>query len=268
MRMRRSFATLLLLAGCATPPSDPVPPHETWTLPSAHLGEVRRLHVWRPPQATDSSQRLPVLYMLDGGLHEDFPNVANTLAELVATGAIAPLLLVGIENTVRRRDLTPPTAVVADRAVAPVVGGAPTFRAFLADELLPEVERRYRCTGERALVGESLAGLFVIDTLFAQPELFSRCLALSPSLWWNDRALVRTATTRLPQLGDAPRRLWFTAADETDIVAACDLLASALQSSAPAALVWTYVPHPEQQHHTIFRAAEAEAYRAALWPVR
>lgn len=258
---------LLLAAACAGAPTEPVPAHETFTVASAQLGESRRIHVWLPPQA-EPGRPMPVLYMLDGGLTEDFPHVASTLAGLVAEGAIAPLLLVGIENTVRRRDLTPPTDVASDREVAPVVGGAPAFRAFVAEELIPEVERRYRCTGERALVGESLAGLFVMDTLFERPDLFQRYLALSPSLWWNDRRLVRAAAARLPRLAGASRRLWFTAADETDIVEAAEGLVAALQVHAPADLQWTWVPHPEQQHATIFRAVEAEAYRAALWPAR
>jgi len=53
---------------------------------------------------------------------------------------------------------------------------------------MPEVRRRYRDNGETAIVGESLAGLFVLETFFDEPQLFDTHIALSPSLWWNDQA--------------------------------------------------------------------------------
>lgn len=261
-----ALAVALILAACSSGlPPDPVLPHDTFTMRSESLDEQRRINVYLPPGYLDSTATFPVLYMPDGGVGEDFPHIAGTVAELVATGAIAPLLVVGIENTARRRDLTGPTAVASDREVAPVVGGSAAFRAFVADELIPEIERRYRCSGQRAIVGESLAGLFVVETLFEAPELFERCIAISPSLWWNDHALVRRARERIAALGGTPRVLWLTAADETDIFPFTDALAAELAAHAPATLRWTYAPMREQHHDTIFRAAKAAAFRAALW---
>lgn len=269
--MRTAFTVLLLgvFCGCAAAPAaDPLLPHDSFALPSLAVQETRRINVWLPPQYEATSQAFPVLYMPDGGLGEDFPHVVRTIDGLVRAGAIAPLLVVGIENTVRRRDLTGPTEVATDRAVAPVVGGAPAFRSFVVDELIPAVERRYRCTGQRALVGESLAGLFVLETMFERPDRFERCIAFSPSLWWNAQALLRSAPSRLEALADRPRTLWFAAADETDIAPHAAALAAVLQRGAPAALDWTFVPMPEERHHTIFRAAKERAFRAALWPAR
>ncbi|WP_198422011.1 alpha/beta hydrolase-fold protein [Stenotrophomonas acidaminiphila] len=62
---------------------------------------------------------------------------------------------------------------------------------------MPEIERRYRTTGSRGIIGESLAGLFIVETLFEQPTLFDTWIAFSPSLWWNDAALTRSAGVRL-----------------------------------------------------------------------
>ena len=69
------------------------------------------------------------------------------------------------------------------------------FRAFLRDELKPEIARRYRVDGESALVGESLAGLFVLDTLVAEPALFDDWIAIDPAVWWNDKALLKGLNT-------------------------------------------------------------------------
>lgn len=267
MRALQALVGLLVLclSGCTSQPADPIPPHETFELVSAALGETRRINVYLPPDYAASTTRLPVLYLPDGGLAEDFPHVANTIDELIRSRVIAPCLVVGIENTQRRRDLSGPTEVAEDRRVAPVVGGSAKFRAFVADELVPAVEARYRCTAERAIVGESLAGLFVVETLLLMPELFDRYLAMSPSLWWNDRHLVRIAKERLAALPATPRTLWFTTANETDIAPHCDALAEILTAAAPATLTWTYAPRKDLTHQTIFRGTKAAAFAAALW---
>ena len=108
-----------------------------------------------------------------------------------------PVIVVGIVNTERRRDMTGPTDVAKDRTIAPRVGGSGAFRAFIRDELMPEVGRRFRGYGQTAIVGESLAGLFVVETFFLEPGLFDLSIALSPSLWWNGGALVRGAGERV-----------------------------------------------------------------------
>src|SRR5262245_29516645 len=78
---------------------------ETFTVESAALKERRRIKVYLPPgYAENPRARLPVLYMPDGGLAEDFLHVAGLVQVSVASGTMRPFLLVGIENTERRRD--------------------------------------------------------------------------------------------------------------------------------------------------------------------
>ena len=124
--------------------NDPIPNHETFTIASKFLSENRVINVWFPENYKNSSDSLPVLYMLDGGIKEDFPHVANTLAELIKSNKIKPIILVGIENTQRRRDLTPPTTVAKDKEIAPVVGGSSIFRQFIQEELIPEINTKFR----------------------------------------------------------------------------------------------------------------------------
>ena len=266
VRILLALAMLLLGAGCSRQPapSDPVPPHTTFTIASAILGEERVINVFLPPAAAGSTTALPVVYMPDGGVQEDFPHIANTLAELVAAGEIAPVILVGIENTARRRDLTGPTTVESDRRIAPVVGGSAAFRAFIAEELMPAVAARYRVTDDRTIIGESAAALFIVETFFLQPDLFDRWIAISPALWWNDHELSRRAAVRLAERRTGPQRLYLTCADETDIVPWVEELAAALRTAAPADLAWTYDPRPQEKHTTIFRATKADGFRAVL----
>src|SRR5690606_4940853 len=90
---------------------DPIPEHTTFNIESKEVNETRVINVWLPLQYANSTENFPVLYMPDGGIKEDFPHIANTLKELIEAKKIRPFILVGIENTVRRRDLTPPTTV-------------------------------------------------------------------------------------------------------------------------------------------------------------
>ncbi|MCB1053887.1 MAG: alpha/beta hydrolase [Acidobacteria bacterium] len=257
-----------VLAGCAgtAPPADPVPPHDGLTIASVAVGETRTINVYTPPGYAAGEAAYPVLYMPDGGIGEDFPHIANTIDQLIEDGEIAPVLVVGIENTDRHRDLTGPSTTEGDLRYGPAGDGAAAFREFIRTELIPEIDRRYRTTGHRAIVGESLAGLFVVDTFFREPDLFERYVAMDPSLWWDDHALVRHAAERLPDLGGKGLTLWFTGSDAKDIVRHTEQLSEILEEDAPQDLRWTYDPRPAEHHNTIFRATKVDAFRWALWP--
>ncbi|MEO6594147.1 MAG: alpha/beta hydrolase-fold protein [Planctomycetota bacterium] len=253
------------LAGCAGQRPDPVPAHATFTMQSSAVGEQRRINVYTPrAYAAAGTDRFPVLYMPDGGIEEDFPHIASTIEALIDAGTIPPMLVVGIENTERRRDLTGPTTVASDREIAPRVSGSARFRAFIRDELVPEIERRYRCNAQRAIVGESLAGLFVVETLLSEPKLFDRYIAVSPSLWWNGGALVHDAAQHLAAAEGLDLRLFLTSADEADIIKTTGELAGLLTQHAPKTLAWVYEPMPTEHHDTIFRAAKVKAFERVL----
>jgi predicted alpha/beta superfamily hydrolase len=255
--------------GAAEPPATPpVPPHESFTIASARVAETRTITVYLPPgYATAEGRRYPVLYMPDGGLAEDFPHVAGDVDAAIRDGGMRPMIVVGIENTERRRDMTGPTGVESDRKIAPRVGGSAAFRGFLADELVPEVRRRYRTDGRSAIIGESLAGLFVLETFFLQPQLFDTYVALSPSLWWNDGALLRSAPAILDRWQPALRRtLWVATAGDDDIDGAGQRLQAVLAAHAPAGLAWRYVPRPDLHHADIYRRASPAILRELFPP--
>ncbi len=273
MSKSMQLASLLLLATIAIGPSgraiaadEPVPPHESFTVESAALKETRRINVYTPPgYGAAEATRYPVLYMPDGGLQEDFPHVATTVDTAIRAGEMRPVILVGIENTERRRDMTGPTEVEEDRKIAPRVGGSAAFRRFISDELMHEVRRRYRGTDETAIIGESLAGLFIVETFFLQPDLFDTWIALSPSLWWNNEELVRKAGERLKVRPDLHQTFYLSSAGD-DILPPIAGLAEVLRTNAPAGLRWQYKPRPDLHHSNIYRSAEAQVLRE-LFPL-
>lgn len=254
---------VILLATLLLSPVGPA--HQTFTIASHHTGEARTINVYIPP-GYDSTPDLayPVLYMPDGGMQEDFPHVAATVDSLIRLGRIPPMLLVGIENTQRRRDMTGPTRFHEDSAIAPRVGGSADFRAFFREELQPEVHRRYRVTGESAIVGESLAGLFIVETFLVEPTLFDRSIALDPSLWWNGGLLVDSSATLLSRAGGRSRVLFLASSNQDGIREPTARLAAILGQGADSAVAWTYRPRPDLTHGTIYVGVVADALVTAL----
>ena len=239
---------------------------QTFTLDSKVLGETRRLNVYLPPAYFDSAtRRLPVLYMPDGGLAEDFQHVAGLVQVLTGNGGMRPFILVGIENTQRRRDLTGPTTNEQDKKIAPKVGGSAAFRQFIRQELLPEVARRYRTTPEKAVVGESLAGLFVLETLLLEPDLFDTYLAFDPSLWWNKEYLIKDAPALLARSAQ-PKAVYVATSNEPGIVEPMGRLEKVLQSKAAGHLRWHYERMPAETHGSIYHPAALRAFRTILSP--
>lgn len=241
---------------------------ETFLLDSRLLGETRRINVYTPPGYAEAGEAgLPVLYMPDGGLAEDFLHIAGLVQISALNGTMRPFLLIGIENTERRRDLTGPTDNDADKEIAPRVGGSAAFRAFLRDELKPMVEKTYRTTGETALVGESLAGLFVVETLLREPDLFDTYIAIDPSLWWNDQKLVDEAIPLLQRHAALDKTLYLATSSQAEIATITGRLAATLGEGAPEGLTVHHVPMPGEHHHTIYHPAALAAFRMVLAPV-
>jgi len=240
---------------------DPIPPHDSIKLFSKKLDETRIINIWLPPEYKTTKKSFPVLYMPDGGLKEDFPHIANTIAKLVKEKKIPPIILVGIENTKRGRDLTGASQEKADEEYCPLTDGAKNFRAFIEDELITEIEKRYRTTDYKGIIGESLAGLFVVETFLKEPQLFNFYIAFDPSLWWNNHNLVRNTSTYLEHLPDRKTKLWFAGSSAPDISEHTKTLSAILRKNTPK-LEWKYVDEPNEKHHTIFRA---DKEKALIW---
>ena len=256
---------LALRAGAPQQQAAPITFGETLSLPSKALGETRRINVYTPPlygEAPDA--RRPVLYMPDGGMAEDFLHIAGLLQVSVGNGTVRPVILVGIENTERRRDLTGPTENPEDRKVAPRVGGSAAFRTFLRSELIPLVNAKYRTTAERAIMGESLAGLFTVETFFLEPDLFDTYIAFDASLWWNNGDIVKRAESRLRAMKG--RKALFLAASSEDRGDLNAELAKILKQHASSGLTWHFEPMPAEKHATIYHPAALLALRRMLKP--
>lgn len=253
---------LVMFTSCSNTPvyEDPIPVHDEFKIESKLVGETRTINVWTPPEYKASSDSFPVMYMADGGIKdEDFPHIANTIAELIKAKKIPPIILVGIANTQRRRDLTGPTEVAKDKEIAPIVGGSEKFRAFIKEELFPEINKRYRTTTEKSIIGESLSGLFIVETFLLAPDMFDNYIAFDPSLWWNDKYLIKTAKENLAKFSPNEKIIWFAGSSAEDISETVSKLADILKIENIPTIKWKYSPEPKEKHNTIFRATKEKA---------
>lgn len=233
---------------------------ETWAISSTVLKETRVINVYSPLGFAADTPALPVMYMPDGGVAEDFLHVAGLVQVLTGNGSMRPFLLVGIENTERRRDMTGPTTNDEDRKIAPRVGGSAGFREFIRTELMPAVQKRYRTTDETALVGESLAGLFTVETFLRAPEMFDTYIAIDPSLWWNNTGLIAEGPALLRASASVRRRLFVATSSEPTIAADARRFVDVVRASGGAAQV-ELKEFPTEQHSTIYHPAALTAFR-------
>ena len=178
-------------------------------LPSEHT-----LLVYRPPGYSDDRlRRFPVLYLHDGQNVFDRAtsatgqewSVDETAQRLIEEGAIEPIIIVGIYNAGKRRiDEYTPT-----RDSRKGMGGkADAYARMLVQEIKPFIDRRYRTLRTAAntgLGGSSLGGLLTMHLGLRFPTVFSRIAVLSPSVWWDDRAIVREVDALPNKL---PLRIW------------------------------------------------------------
>lgn len=265
LTLSTSIALLQATAAWSQAPSDrpqPVVVANSYTLASAVLGQTRRINVYLPPGYDEGSARYPVLYLLDGGISEDFLHIAGIASLAADFRNIREFIVVGIEGIDRYHDLVYPTTVDSEKQRLPTNGGSATFRRFLTTELKPYVTRHFRVTDESVIMGESAAGMFVTETFLKQPDLFQGYIAVSPMLWWDHQSLARSADSLLRKPFPPGRRLYLTIADEGgDMRQGVDMLVTALKARAPADLSWTFVPMEQETHGTTFHPAALAAVR-------
>jgi len=266
--MKRSVLTVLALwmmtalAGAG----EPITIGETITLQSKVMGEERTILVSTPPGYEQGSEKYPVLYMTDGDQH--ITHTRGTVDFLAANGLMPQLIIVGVANTDRTRDLTPTrveTREVNGRVMQnPTSGGAGTFLDFFESELFPYIEDHYRTVSMRLFSGHSFGGLFALNAFFERPEMFGSVLAVSPSLNWDEDTPIRQATAFSKSVAVANAALFVAMADEEEgdpRPNLLDRLEAALAASKAKDFRWQVMRMPDENHGSV-------VLRAQYWGLR
>ncbi|MDV3619237.1 esterase [Elizabethkingia anophelis] len=171
------------------------------------LKEDRNINIYLPEEFNPAdATKYPVIYILDGGVEEDFFHIAGIVRYNTQPWVerFPRSIVVGIENTNRRRDFT---YAVPDlnflekegfkKESFPQYGGSEKYISFLKNELQPYIEKKYKANSDRTIIGESLAGLMSTEILLKEPEMFNQYIIISPSLWWGGEKLLKEADSFL-----------------------------------------------------------------------
>jgi predicted alpha/beta superfamily hydrolase len=186
---------------------------KTIEIESKTLNEKRIIQVHLPDSYSNGATRFPVLYLTDGPGH--FSHTVGTMNFLANNGRIPQMIIVGVANTDRTRDLTPKILISKDDQFQ-TGGGADTFLNFFEQELIPYIENNYRTQPYRVFSGHSFGGLFAINAFLTKPEMFNAYISVSPSLWWDDQRLINDAKVFFNKTESLDRTLFVTMAAEGD----------------------------------------------------
>lgn len=171
---------------------------EVWDVPDPASGREYQVFVQLPPSyAAEPDRRYPVLFVTDADYA--FPIIRQLGRRLNLDGpAIEEFILVGLSYAKgdsgmvsRNRDYTP-TANGPRRASSTVHGGGPAYQAYLKTQVLPFVDTRFRTDpSRRILLGHSYGALLALQILFTESELFSGYALGSPSIWFDQRHVLK-----------------------------------------------------------------------------
>lgn len=131
----------------------PIELGRSYTIESKVLGETRTLNVYTPPGYGQAGVKFPVLYLIDGGVEQDFVHIAGLSYHGWISGSFRPMIVVGIETKDRRKELA--FRAASDETLVkeyPTHGESAKFREFIATEVKPWVEDRFAPDGHDVLM--------------------------------------------------------------------------------------------------------------------
>jgi len=189
------IAVLLLLLGISQVKSQDVGQiviGTKYSLRSNILQEDREYWISLPDSYNDkesSYKRYPVLIVLDGNLQfKPIAGMVNYMSsDVYRSWKIPEMIVVAIQNVDRRRDYTPDKVITVRENNT---GGGDSFLSFLEDELLPELDQKFRTAPYRILFGHSLGGLLAAHAYMKEETLFNAFIAVDPSLGtWDEETM-------------------------------------------------------------------------------
>lgn len=150
---------------------------------STIMDEDRTLLIHLPRGYESSTVAYPVIYMLYGNhVTTYFTEAVSVIDRLGPSGRIPQMILVGIVNTDRYRDLLPENQGKTT--------GIGNFILFLREELFPYIEGTFRTKPFRVLIGPQAGANFSLYTMMKQPDMFNAFIINSPFRWTGGRDLM------------------------------------------------------------------------------
>lgn len=234
---------------------------------SAVLKEERSFWVYLPPSYTSpvyQPAKYPVVYLLDAESNfHSFTGIVQSLSK-GPYAMIPEMIVVGITNTDRTRDLTPTVAnnqafFSNRKIVANGTGGNKNFIFFLVNELRPVIDSVYRTSGYNILNGHSFGGLTAVNTLLNNTSYFNAYNIIDPSLWWDDMIMLKQADSILSTKDFAHTNIFVAHANKenipqdttTDMQRGINGFHQQLQTKSALNLHWQFKFYKDEDHGTV-----------------
>ena len=192
------------------------------SITSKVLNEERKIWVHIPRSAQYASgfakQKYPVVYVLDGDAHfSSIVGIIEQLSEINGNTNCPEMIVVGIPNTNRTRDLTPTHSTIelpfVNKDLSDNSGGGENFALFLEKELMPYIESKYPAAPYKTLIGHSFGGLTVMNILTSHTQLFNAYIAIDPSMWWDHQQFLKETKKKLASKNLSTISLFMAAAN-------------------------------------------------------
>ncbi|CAM4385782.1 hypothetical protein SAMN06265348_11426 [Pedobacter westerhofensis] len=254
------------------------------SLHSRILNEDRKIWIYLPSSASDikyQKQHYPILYLLDAESHfSSVTGMIQQLSEINGNSVLPEMIVVGIPNKDRTRDLTPTNALTGPEGkkypMFKKSGGGEKFVAFIEKELMPHIDSLYAPSPQRSIIGHSFGGLTVMNIMIHHPELFNQYVAIDPSMWWDSRKLLKetpSAMTDKKLLGkslflgiantmasgmDTTKVLSDTTGD-TEHIRAILALNKVIRNHSGSGLQYSYKYYKDDDHGSVPLIAEYDA---------
>lgn len=245
---------------------------EIHQLQSKVLGEKRTLNIYLPDGYNpNDSVKYPVIYLLDGSADEDFIHIVGLVQyySFEWVNQLPKSIVVGIATVDRRRDFTFPTTIEADQKRYPTTGHSDKFTAFLATELQPFIEKKFKTTRSKTIIGQSLGGLLATEILLKSPTLFNKYIIVSPSLWWDNGSLLNKGSEILNAAFEQQTDIYISVGKEGLTPTAiprvmevdANLLADKINATKSKAVRVVFDYLPQEDHATIMHQAVSNAFK-------
>ena len=177
---------------------------------SKEIGQKFLINVGLPPNYSKENNKYPVVYVTDAG--SNFSGLMSSVPLMQLVNDLPHFILVGIDYksknsndsmSLRNRDLTPTNDLVwmsGQKEMYKIFGdlpeaepgGAKKFLEFIDQKIKPLINKNYYTdSSDQTYCGYSLGGLFGLYTLFTSPESFNRYVLGSPSIWWDNKYILK-----------------------------------------------------------------------------
>jgi len=251
------------IANAETFSAKPIVIGQSYEFLSKEENKKRQINVLLPPfydEDIKKGTKYDVLYVLDGGINmQDFVHIAGMVHQGNQWNIHKPLIVVGIESLDRKAELTYMSSVEDERKQFPTSGQSQKFRDILVKEIKPFIENTYATSGNDAIIGESLAALFITETYLKTPEAFDNYIAISPSLWWDNQSLSNNSNSYLLNPKNNNQKIWLSIANEGgSMQSAIDTMVKTLKRNNKN---FIYKPYKSESHGTIYHPAATQAIR-------